>query len=111
MNLKKQTLSRLAWLLLSASPLSLSACNSFPKVTQRNVFIDRADGPGFRLLCVERLADGSLRKASGSDCVASESAACIVDGIAQPIEQCDNVTGYNPRDLDRVLTWGRNHCK
>jgi hypothetical protein len=111
MNSKKLPHSVSVWLLLSASLLSLSACNSFPKVTQRNVFIDRADGPGFRLMCVERLADGSIRKASGDDCLKSETASCIVDGIAQPIEQCDNVTGYNPRDLDRVLTWGRNHCK
>ena len=111
MNLKKLTLSRLVLPLLSASLLSLSACNSFPKVTQRNVFISREPGPGFKLMCVEELKDGSIRKGTGQECLKSETAACIVDGIAQPIEQCDNVTGYNPRDLDRVLTWGRNHCK
>jgi hypothetical protein len=111
MSFKTQTLLKPVLLLLSVSLLLLSGCNSFPKVTQRNVFISRAAGPGFKLLCVEELKDGTLRKGTGKDCLDAESASCLVDGIAKPIEECDNVTGYNPRDLDRVLTWGRNHCK
>jgi hypothetical protein len=61
------------------------------------------------MICIEELADGTMRSAAAEDCI--DQSACIVNGVAEPIDKCDNVTGYNPKDLERVLTWGRRNCK
>jgi hypothetical protein len=91
MIMKKLTLSKLASLLLVSSSTLLSGCKTFPVVDQRT--IDVVDGAVYCTICYGNPAEGQEE--------------CEV----LPIEKCDKTVGYSIQHHNRIMTWGRKHCK
>jgi hypothetical protein len=92
----------------------VSGCKSFPAVKTKFVnAIKQPDGPGVKHYCVYENESGELERRDEADC--GEIMSCTIcneEGECEtyPIEDCDSTIGYNSKDHERILVWGRTNC-
>lgn len=101
--------------MLAASLLmSTSGCNSFPLVGNAIINSNHTDAYEHAYLCTRRLPDGSLVEVDEILC--AEQQSCLItnadgDQAVAPMQACNNHICYSARDHERILKWGRKHCK
>lgn len=98
--------------LAGALLICISGCRSFPLVD--NAIIAAPVGGSVEYICAERMPDGKIEERKGDAC--NEALSCVVsdpEGNSEilPIQSCNNWICHSPRHYERIMKWGKKHCK